>query len=144
MTDFHYGDQLLRDVLLQCRVIAVVGFSAKPERPSHRVASYLQERGHDVVLINPGLAGQVHLGSVVYGSLADVTRSVDMIDIFRRSDAVPQIVDAALSCFPKLNTIWMQLGVEHAQAAQKASAWGVTVVQNRCPKIEYARLYDGL
>ena len=134
------SDDLLRDVLTRTRTIAVVGISANPQRPSHGVARFLAARGYRVVGVNPGLAGQVMFGETVYATLADVPFVVDMIDVFRQSDAVPGIVDDALVRWPDLQTIWMQLGVEHAGAAAKAEARGVTVIQNRCPAIEYPKL----
>ena len=97
-----------------------------------------------MVPVNPGLAGQSLLGATVVGSLSEIEGPVDMVDIFRRSEAVPAIVDEALALFPDLGTIWMQIGVEHAQAAELAQARGVDVVQNRCPKIEYQCLFGDL
>ena len=134
------SDDVIKDVLTRTKVVAVVGMSKNPARPSHYVAQYLAQKGYRVIPVNPGLEGQELLGETVYGRLADVPFDVDMVDIFRRSDAVPAIVDDALKRWPKLPTIWMQIGVEHAQAAAKAEARGVTVIQNRCPKVEYARL----
>ena len=135
-----YSDDLLRDVLTRAHTIAVVGLSANPQRPSHGVARFLASRGFRVVGVNPGLAGQVMFGETVYATLADVPFDVDMIDLFRRLDAVPGIVDDALVRWPDLQTIWMQLGVAHAGAAAKARARGVTVIQNRCPAIEYPKV----
>lgn len=135
-----YSDDLLRDVLTRAHTIAVVGLSANPQRPSHGVARFLASRGFRVVGVNPGLAGQVMFGETVYATLAEVPFAVDMIDLFRRSDAVPGIVDDALARWPNLQTIWMQLGVAHAGAAAKARARGVTVIQNRCPAIEYPKV----
>jgi hypothetical protein len=122
-------------------VIAVVGLSPKPDRPSHGVARFLQSRGHRIIPVNPGHAGQEILGETVYASLSDLPNAdeVDMIDIFRQSNAVPAIVDEALEVLPNLRTVWMQIGVQHAEAAAKAEAAGKTVVQNMCPKIEFPR-----
>ncbi|MFQ6551941.1 CoA-binding protein [Aestuariibius insulae] len=139
-----YSDALLRDILTRVRTIAVVGVSAKPVRPSYYVARYLGLKGYRVVPVNPGLAGQDLLGERVYGSLADVPEDVHMIDIFRRSEAVPAIVDEALERWPQLDAIWMQIGVRHVEAAARAEAQGVTVIQDRCPKIEYQRLFGEL
>ena len=133
-------DADIRDILARARTIAVVGLSANPDRPSHAVAAFLAARGHRIVGVNPGLAGQTMFGEAVCARLADIPFDVDMVDIFRPSDAVPAIVDEALARFPALDTIWMQLGVSHAEAAARARASGVNVVENRCPKIEYARL----
>lgn len=139
-----YPDSLLRDVLRQTKRIAVVGVSGNPVRPSYFVARYLKLKGYDIVPVNPGYAGQNLFGREVVSELSEIKTGVDMVDIFRRSEAVPQIVDEALDTFPALKVIWMQIGVEHAQAAQKAEARGVTVIQNRCPKIEYQRLFGEL
>ncbi|UOA27750.1 CoA-binding protein [Pseudosulfitobacter sp. DSM 107133] len=140
----HYSDDLLKDVLKRTKVIAVVGVSTNPVRPSYYVARYLSLRGYRVIGVNPGAAGQMLFGQKIVAGLADIDAPVDMVDIFRRSDAVPAIVDEALEVFPDLGTIWMQIGVEHGPAAAKAEARGITVIQNRCPKIEYQRLFGEL
>ncbi len=134
-------DTLIRDVLGNARTIAVVGASANEERPSNFVAAFLQSRGYRIIPVNPGLAGQELLGETVYGSLADIPHDVDMIDVFRKSDAVPAIVDEALERWPDLKSVWMQIGVQNDDAADKAEARGVKVVQNRCPKVEFPRLF---
>lgn len=139
-----YSDSHLKSVLQKAKVVAVVGVSSNPVRPSYFVARYLTLKSYRVVPVNPGLAGQALFGETVYASLAEIPFDVDMVDIFRRSDAVPPIVDEALARWPDLQTIWMQIGVEHPQAAAKAEARGVTVIQNRCPKIEYQRLFGEL
>lgn len=140
----EYSDDLLRDVLNRTKRVAVVGVSMNPVRASYFVARYLGLRGFDVIPVNPRHAGETLFGKEVQGSLSAVDGDVDMVDIFRRSEAVPEIVDEALEQFPNLGTIWMQIGVEHADAAAKAEARGVTVIQNRCPKIEYQRLFGEL
>lgn len=142
MTD--YSDDFLKTLLNRTRRIAVVGVSPNPVRPSYYVARYLSLKGYDVVPVNPGHAGKVLFGQTVVGSLSEIETPVDMVDIFRRSEAVPPIVDEALRVFPDLKTIWMQIGVDHAEAAAKAQARGVDVVMNRCPKIEYQRLFGEL
>ena len=139
-----YSDDLLRTILRRTRTIAVVGVSANPVRPSYYVARYLGLKGFRMIPVNPGLAGRELLGETVRGSLSDITDDVDMVDIFRRSEAVPGIVDEALARWPDLQTIWMQIGVQHADSALKAEARGVTVIQNHCPKIEYQRLFGEL
>ena len=139
-----YTDQHLRDVLSRTRVIAVVGVSPNEVRPSFFVARYLGLKGYKVIPVNPGHAGKTLLGETVRANLREIEEPVDMVDIFRRSDAVPPIVDEALEVFPQLKTIWMQIGVEHPDAAAKARARGVDVVMNRCPKIEYQRLFGEL
>lgn len=139
-----YSDGFLREILSTTKVVALVGASANPVRPSYFVQRYLGLKGFRVIPVNPGLAGQELLRETVYGSLSDIPDDVDMIDIFRRSEAVPAIVDEALEHFPNLKVVWMQIGVENAEAAAKAEARGVKVVQNRCPKIEYQRLFGEL
>ncbi|WP_028956008.1 CoA-binding protein [Sulfitobacter sp. 20_GPM-1509m] len=140
----QYSDQLLKEVLKRSKVIAVVGVSTNPVRPSYYVARYLSLRGYHVIGVNPGAAGQMLFGQKIVAGLAEIDAPVDMVDIFRKPDAVPAIVDEALEVLPDLRTIWMQIGVEHAEAAAKAEARGITVIQNRCPKIEYQRLFGEL
>ncbi|MGR3759866.1 CoA-binding protein [Roseobacteraceae bacterium NS-SX3] len=140
----EYSDDLLRGILRRTRTIAVVGVSMNPVRPSYYVARYLGLKGFRVIPVNPGHAGKRLFGETVRGSLSDIAEKVDMVDIFRRTEAVPPIVDEVLEAFPDLQTIWMQIGVENAEAAAKAEARGVTVIQNRCPKIEYQRLFGEL
>ncbi len=135
-------DTEIAEILRKARVIAVVGISANPLRPSHYVAAFLQRMGYRVIPVNPGLAGGTLLGEPVWPDLAaipDGTR-VDMVDIFRQSDAVPAVVDEALARLPDLRTIWMQIGVIHEAAAARAGAAGKRVVMNRCPMVEYPRL----
>ena len=139
-----YPDAHLRNILQTTKTIAVVGVSMNPVRPSYYVARYLALKGYTVIPVNPGHAGKALFGAEVKASLTDITQPVDMVDIFRRSEAVPPIVDEALDHFTDLKTIWMQIGVTHAAAAAKAEASGVTVIQNRCPKIEYQRLFGEL
>lgn len=135
-------DAEIRKILTETRVVAVVGYSANPDRPSHYVAAFLKSRGMRVIPVNPGLAGDTQLGERVYGALSEIPPEigVEMVDIFRRSEAVPEIVSEALTHLPNLKVIWMQLGVSHAEAAAMAQSRGVTVVEDRCPKIEAARL----
>ncbi|MFO7758991.1 MAG: CoA-binding protein [Roseovarius sp.] len=139
-----YPDSHLRDILQRTRRIAVVGVSMNPVRPSYYVARYLSLKKYEVVPVNPGHAGEILFGQRIVASLSKIEGGVDMVDIFRRSEHVPPIVDEALGAFPGLQTIWMQIGVEHAQAAAKARARGVDVVMNHCPKIEYQRLFGEL
>jgi predicted CoA-binding protein len=133
-------DALIADILRSTRVIALVGWSPNPERPSHRVGTFLHARGYRVIPVNPGQAGQQALGETVRADLAGITEPVDMIDIFRRSSEVLPVVEEALARLPGLRTVWMQLGVENAEAAALAEGRGVQVVQNRCPAIEIPRL----
>ena len=132
----------IRRIRDETRTIAVVGLSPKHDRPSWGVARFLQTQGYRVIPVNPGQAGRDILDETVYPDLSSIPTDakVDMVDIFRRPDAVPAIVDEALRVLPDLRTIWMQLGVAHPEAAAKAEAAGKTVIQDRCPKIEFARL----
>lgn len=141
-----YSDAFLREVLRSTKTVAVVGVSPNPVRPSYYVARYLGLKGFTVIPVNPGHAGQEILGRRVHADLASIPKDipVDMVDIFRRPDAVPGIVEEALAHLPALRTIWMQIGVEHAQAAARAEAAGLRVIQDRCPKIEYQRLFGEL
>lgn len=140
----HHSDEVLRETLRRAHVIAVVGVSANPVRPSYFVARYLKLKGFRVIPVNPGLAGQELLGERVWPDLSSVPDAVDMIDIFRRPEAVPGIVAEALARWPALQTIWMQLGVESEEGRALATARGVRVIENRCPKIEYQRLFGEL
>ena len=139
-------DADLTSILRSTRVIAVVGVSANPVRPSYFVARYLSLRGYRVIPVNPGHAGEELFGEQVVARLSDIpaTIAVDMVDIFRRSDQVLPVVEEALATLPHLRTVWMQIGVENEAAAALAHARGLDVVMNRCPKIEYQRLFGEL
>ena len=139
-----YSDAHLREILSRTRRIAVVGVSMNEVRPSYYVARYLSLKGFEVIPVNPGHSGKRAFGREVVASLSDIGGGVDMVDIFRRSEHVPPIVDEALEAFPDLQTIWMQIGVWNQESAEKARSRGVTVVMNRCPKIEYQRLHGEL
>lgn len=139
-----YSDAFLKDVLKRTRRVAVVGVSMNPVRPSYYVARYLSLKGFEVIPVNPGHAGETLFGRKVVAGLGDIAGGVDMVDIFRRSEHVGPIVEEALALFPALRTIWMQIGVVNVAAAEMAQARGVDVVMNRCPKIEYQRLFGEL
>jgi predicted CoA-binding protein len=133
------SDADLRRILTTVKSIAVVGWSPKPDRPSHRVAAYLASRGYRVIPVNPGVAGQMtEWGEMVRASLSDIGHPVDMVDIFRRSEEVGPIVENALQLGAKV--IWMQLGVMDERAAALVRAQGGDVVMDRCPAIEIPRL----
>jgi uncharacterized protein len=133
MTD----DSEIRDILTSVQTIAVVGWSPRPDRPSHRVAAFLHRQGYRVIPVNPGQAGQEALGERVVASLAEAGK-VDMVDIFRRSEEAGAVVDEAVRLGAKV--VWMQLGVIDTAAAARARAAGLTVVMDRCPAIEIPRL----
>jgi predicted CoA-binding protein len=137
-----YDDTVIAGVLSEVRTIAMVGASANTSRPSYFVIKYLLAKGYNVVPVNPGLAGQEIVGQPVVATLADLKAPVDMIDIFRNSDAALAVVREALPLAEKLRlkVIWMQLGVRNEEAARLAEVNGLKVVMNRCPKIEYGRL----
>jgi predicted CoA-binding protein len=133
-----YTDAYLRAILKSVRVIAMVGASPHWNRPSYFAMKYLQDKGYRVIPVNPQALGQEILGEKVYGDLSEVPEKIDMVDIFRRSDAAPALVDQAIAKGAKI--VWMQLGVRNDAAAAKAETAGLRVVMNRCPKIEYSRL----
>jgi hypothetical protein len=139
-------DDALRALLRSIRVVAVVGLSANPLRPSHFVARYLALRGMRVIPVNPGLAGQEVLGARAVARLADIPAEagVDVVDVFRRAEEVPAVLDEALAHLPALRVFWMQIGIRHPEAAARARARGLTVVQDRCPKQEWQRLFGEL
>jgi uncharacterized protein len=134
----HYSDPYLREVLRSVKVIAMVGASPHWNRPSYFAMKYLQSKGYRVIPVNPQAAGQEILGERCYADLADVPDAIDMVDIFRRSELVGPIVDAAIAKGAKV--VWMQIGVRNDDAARRAEAAGLKVVMNRCPKIEFSRL----
>ena len=139
-------DDTLRSILENTKTVAMVGASLNPIRPSLFVATYLSGRKYRVIPINPGHAGKTLLGETVVASLSDIPKDtqVDMVDIFRNSDAVPGVVDEALDhLMPGLKYIWMQYNVRHEEAAEKARAAGLVVVEDRCPKVEHMRLLGG-
>ncbi len=131
------SDTEIRDILTSVKTIALVGWSPKPDRPSHGVAAFLKARGYRVIPVNPGQAGQMALGETVRASLAEVG-PFDMVDIFRRSEEAGAVADEAVALGAKV--VWMQLGVQDEAAAERARAGGVKVVMNRCPAIEIPRL----
>jgi predicted CoA-binding protein len=133
-----YPDAYLRDILTGVRTIAVVGASPRRERPSHGVMVYLQRHGYRTIPVNPDAAGGTIHGETVYARLADIAEPIDMVDIFRRSEAAGAAVDEAIAAGAKV--VWMQLGVRDDAAAARAEAHGLKVVMNRCPAIEIPRL----
>ena len=139
MTDpIPYSDAKLRGILAGARTVALVGASANWNRPSHLVMKYLQLKGYRVIPVNPGLAGQMLNGEKVYAGLRDIPEPVDVVDIFRNAAQVPPIVEDAIAIHAKV--VWMQLGIRNEEAATRAEAAGLAVVQDRCMKIEYGRL----
>jgi predicted CoA-binding protein len=133
-----YSDAYLRNILTSVHTIAVVGASPRHERPSHRVMAYLQRHGYRTIPVNPNAVGGTINGETVYARLAEVPEAIDMVDVFRRSEAVGRVVDEAITAGAKV--VWMQLGVRDDAAATRAEASGVKIVMNRCPAIEIPRL----
>jgi hypothetical protein len=131
------SDAKIREILASQRTIAVVGCSPDPGRDSHRIAALLKAKGHKVIPVNPSC--QEILGERCFASVRDIRESVDMVDVFRRPEFVDQIADDAIAIRAKI--LWLQLDVINEPAARKAQAAGLTVVMDRCPAIEYRRLF---
>lgn len=138
MKDVYYPDWLIRRILRDTNTIAMVGVSPRWIRPSFFAMKYLQTKGYRVVPVNPRAAGETILGEPVYATLLDVPGKVDLVDIFRRADQVGPVVDEAIEIGAPV--AWMQLGIRNDEAAARAEAAGLTVIMNRCVKIEYGRL----
>jgi predicted CoA-binding protein len=142
MNHDRYTDEYIAGILAEGRTIAMVGASAGTSRPSYFAMKYLLGKGYEVIPVNPNLAGKEIQGRRVYASLADLPGTVDIVDIFRTSEAALDVVRQAIALKEKLKprVIWMQLGVRNDAAAAEAEAAGLKVVMNRCAKIEYGRL----
>jgi uncharacterized protein len=140
MNHASYSPDYIRGILQDIKTIALVGASANTVRPSYFVMKYMIEKGYAVYPVNPGLAGQELLGQKVYASLADIPVTIDMVDIFRNSDAALEVTKEALALAVKPKVIWMQLLVRNDAAAMLAEAAGLRVVMDRCPKMEYGKL----
>jgi predicted CoA-binding protein len=136
----NYSPEYIRGILKSVRTIALVGASSNPVRPSYLVMKYLIDKGYQVFPVNPALAGQTILGQAVFGQLKDIPDPLDMVDIFRNSEAAGEVIDEALSLQIKPKVIWMQLSVRNDAAAARAEQAGLLVVMNRCPKMEYGKL----
>lgn len=146
MSALHYDDDLIKRVLKETRTIAMAGASPNWVRPSNFAMKYLLGKGYQVHPINPGHAGKEIWERMTYATLADVPAPIDMLDIFRNSEAAGQLVDEAIKLKDEkqIKFIWMQLGVVNEAAAKRAEAAGMTVIMDRCPKIEYGRLFGEL
>lgn len=140
MNHDRYDDTYIRSILDGVSTIAVVGASANSARPSYLVTKYLAERGYKVFPVNPGQAGKPIFGLTFSGKLSDIPVPIDMVDVFRAPEHVPQVLDEVLQLSPLPKVLWMQLGVRNDEAAARAEAAGMKVVMDRCPKIEYGRL----
>jgi predicted CoA-binding protein len=129
-------------ILTENRTIAMVGLSADPMRPSHFAAIYMQSEGYDIIPVNPRYVGETILGQIVYGSLEEIPRKVDIVDVFRRPSEAPAIARSAIDIGAKV--LWLQLGVVNDEAGAIAREAGLEFVQDRCVKIEHARFFGGL
>ncbi len=138
MNHDSYPDGYIRDILRNCKIFAMVGASPNQVRPSYFVLKYLLAKGYRVFPVNPGHAGKQICGQTVYAKLADIPEPVEIVDVFRNSEAALEVTREAIAIGAKV--VWMQLGVRNDEAAQLAEAAGLRVVMNRCPKIEYGRL----
>lgn len=130
----------VNDLLKDVRTIAVVGLSDKPHRDSHRVAAYMQQQGYRIIPIHPGLAASAELvlGEKAYARLEDVPETIDLVNVFRRPEHVPEIVESTLAI--KARALWLQLGIVHNEAADRARTAGLQVVQNKCLMVEHRNL----
>ena len=135
--NFDDEDRVIDAILANTKTIALIGASVKEERPSNSVMRNLLKRGYQVFPVNPGHAGGEILGQECFAKLTDIEHEIDMVDVFRRSDAVPEIVEEAIKC--KVKTLWLQLDIGHDEAEAKARKNGITVISNRCPNIEFRR-----
>ena len=135
----HYDDAYIKGILQRVKTIAAVGMSANDMRPSYFAMLYLQQKGYRMIPVNPRYAGQEILGETVVASLDDLPAAPDMVQIFRKSEEAPAVVDEAIRAGAKV--IWLQLGIRSDEAAARARAAGLDVVMDRCPKIEYGRLF---
>ena len=142
----HYEDAAIQEILGSVHTIAMVGASANWVRPSNFAMKYLQRKGYRLIPVNPAQAGENILGQLTYASLAEIPGSIDMVDIFRTSEVAGEVVDEAIAMAPEkgLRVIWMQLGVRDDEAANRAEEANLTVIMDRCPKIEFGRLFGEL
>ncbi len=138
MNHDSYDDKYILDVLKDTKIVAMVGASANWNRPSFFAMKYMQQKGFRVIPVNPGIAGKEILGETVAASLDEIQDPIDMVDIFRNSEAAGAVTDDAIKAGAKI--VWMQLGVRNDEAAKRAEDAGLRVVMDRCPKIEFARL----
>ena len=138
MNHDSYEDKYILDVLKDAKSVAMVGASANWNRPSFFAMKYMQQKGFRVIPVNPGIAGKEILGETVVASLDEIQEPIDMVDIFRNSEAAGAVTDDAIKAGAKI--VWMQLGVRNNEAAKRAEDAGLRVVMDRCPKIEFARL----
>lgn len=137
-----YLNSYLAEILVSVRHVAVLGASTNDNRPSHWISGFLLGKGYQVYPVNPLHAGEFILGRKVYASLADIPHPIDMVDVFRKSEHLSEIVDEVLALEPKPIALWCQLGVRDDEAARKAEAAGIKVVMNRALVSEYPLVYE--
>jgi predicted CoA-binding protein len=144
--ELTYSDSQLRGILQSVQTIAMVGISPQWNRPSFFAMKYLQTKGYRILPVNPHAAGQTILGETCYATLTEAPGRIDMVDVFRDAEAAGGIVDEAIALRHDkgIRVVWMQLGIRNEAAAARARAAGLTVVMDRCPKIEYGRLHAEL
>jgi predicted CoA-binding protein len=144
--DLNYSNAQLRGILHAVETIAMVGISPYWNRPSFFAMKYLQTKGYRVIPVNPRAAGDEILGETCYAALAEVPGKIDLVDIFRGAEAAGGIVDEAIALKDEkdIRVVWMQLGIRNDEAAARGEAAGLTVIMDRCPKIEYGRLHAEL
>ena len=136
--DAQSEDELIQEILTTVRTIAVVGASDNPDRDSNDVMRFLMDRGYEVYPVNPSVSAEAIHGRKVYATLADVPDPIDMVDVFRRSEAAGEVCDEAVTA--GASVVWMQLGVVNEAGKERAEAAGLKVIMDRCPKIEIRRL----
>lgn len=134
-------DAELRDLLGRARTVAVLGASNDPHKPAHEVPAYLRRRGYEVIPVNPLLAGEELVGTRAVATLAELSVPIDIVDVFRRAEAIPAHVDDILAMAPLPGVVWLQLGIRNDDVAERLRSAGITVIQDRCIKIEHARLH---
>lgn len=135
-----YDNDYIAEILHSVKTIALTGASQNPDRPSHGVMQFLLSKGYHVIPVNPGQAGKEILGQKVYARLADIPEPIDMVDVFRAKEYLASVVNEAILLSPRPKVIWGQLSVRDDTAAAKAEAYGIKMVMDRCPAIEYPRL----
>ena len=134
------NDARLREILTGSPTVAVLGIHTEPEKAAFYVPEYLHDEGYRVIGVNPRFVGETLFGEQVRSKLAEIREPIDIVDVFRRPDAIPTHVDDILAMQPRPRVVWFQLGIKNEEAAQKLEAAGITVVQNRCPLADHQRL----
>lgn len=138
----YYSDTILKSILTGVTTFAMVGASLSPDRPSHIAGQYMVERGYQVIPINPSAAGEPLFGHTVRANLAEIDMPIDVVQVFRRASFIPTVLDEALAMPHRPRVLWLQLDIVDFESAARAEAAGLTVIMNRCPKIEHARLFN--